>query len=73
MVALLTDYQQRIQDAQQRAPVIAFNLAMGTHPRLGNESPVAMLTQKLLRSIIEFSKDAEIHMARQPRVDLFPL
>ena len=64
---LLNDYQRRIQQAQQRAPIIARTLAMATHERLGAESPLAVLDQNLLRHISQLTTQAELHAARQPR------
>lgn len=37
-------------------PYYSMALAMGLHPRLGKESPVAMLTEDLLHTIIEMTK-----------------
>ena len=34
VVALLTDYEQRTHEAQQRASIIARTIAMAIHPRL---------------------------------------
>ena len=69
MVELLTDYQQRIQDAEQRAHdhIIAHTLALATHERLGAESQLALLDQNLLYYISKFTAEAEDHDARQPR------
>ena len=63
MVDMLADYHSRIQQAKQRAPIIAFALAMGMHSRLGAECP---LSQELLRYISKLTTEAECHDARQP-------
>ena len=67
LVQMLNDYQQRIEQARQRVPVIAHTLALATHPRLGTASPLALLPQELLRYITRLTARAEEVDARKPR------
>ena len=67
VVALLTDYSERIRTSQERAPIIARIIATAIHPRLGAASPMGMLDQFLLRDIAQLTAQAEDHDARQPR------
>ena len=67
IVALLNDYIQRIEQARQRAPVIAHILARATHPRLGAASPLALLPQDLLHYIAHLVVQTEAMDARRPR------
>ena len=67
IVALLNDYNQRMEQARQRVPVIAHILARATHPRLGAASPLALLPQELLRHITRLAVQAEEMDARKPR------
>ena len=67
IVALLNDYNQRIEQARQRVPVIAHILAQATHHRLGADSPLALLPQELMRHITHLVAEAEEADARRPR------
>ena len=67
IVALLNDYNQRIEQARQRVPVIAHILARATHHRLGADSPLALLPQELMRHITHLVAEAEEADARRPR------
>ena len=67
IIALLNGYNQRIEQARQRVPVIAHRLAFATHPRLGAESPLAPLPQELMCHITHLVAQAEEVDARRPR------
>ena len=67
IVGLLDDYNQRIEQAHQRVPVIAHTLALATHPRLGATSPLALLPQGVLCYITHLVAEAEAVDARRPR------
>ena len=67
IAALLNDYNQRIEQARQRVPVIAHILARATHHRLGADSPLALLPQELMRHITHLVAEAEEADARRPR------
>ena len=67
IVVFLDDYNQRIDQARQRVPVIADILAQATHHRLGADSPLALLPQELMRHITHLVAEAEEVDARRPR------
>ena len=60
----INDYIQRIDQARQRAPVIAHTLALATHSAA---SPLALLPQELIRHIARLVVQAEEMDARRPR------
>ena len=63
----INNYIKRIEQARQRVPVIAHRLASATHPRLGAESPLALLPQDLLHYITHLVAQAEAMDACRPR------
>ena len=67
IAALLDDYNQRIEQAHQRVPVIAYTLALATNGRLSAASPLALLPQELMRHITHLVAEAEEADARRPR------
>ena len=67
IITLLDDYNLRIQESRARAHNAAEILAQATHPRLGENSPLALLGQFLLQDISVLTKEAEERAARQPR------
>ena len=60
-------YIKRIDQAHQRVPVIAHTLALATNERLGATSPLALLSQELMRHITHLVAEAEEVDARRPR------
>ena len=78
----VVSYQQRIRTIQQKAPQkardIAQTLVLATHERLGNGSPLSLLSQdillrELLPAIAHLAVDAEMTDACQPRTPMMAL
>ena len=79
MVNLLTEYEQRItiapQKAKEKAKEALYTLALAMHhERLGQNSPVATLSQYVLQElaphIIQLTTETELYKARQPRAQV---
>ncbi len=65
---LLADHEQRIKQAKEKGRITGELLALGaTHARIGQHSPLLLMSQDVLQYISQLAGQAEEHDARQPR------